>query len=98
MELQTCRAKTVYPQTINVKPNNKNLDIKAFVDDILDLIKRICPLKTRKTFLENGENAGNRHFLLYPKCFQKFFTSEAKNSVPKKYFEGDMSSSYKYSF
>ena len=30
-----------------------------------------------ENILGNGENAGNQHFLLYPKCFQKALSSEA---------------------
>ena len=60
-------------------PNDNISDwskFKAFADD------QVCVSKSLKFILERveniigkGENAGNQHFLLFPKCFQKALSS-----------------------
>ena len=59
----------------NSLPNNKILDwskLKAFADDKLNAIQK---MKFVLEWVENiggkGENAGFKHFLLFPQCFQK---------------------------
>ena len=40
--------------------------LKAFADDKLNVVIIIS-----KSIIEKGENVGFKHFLLFPKCFQK---------------------------
>ena len=46
--------------------------LKAFVDDILKIIKMMISLFDRvENTVGKGENAGYQHFLLFPQCFPK---------------------------
>ena len=60
-------------------PSNKFLDqakFKAFADDKFSAAKIINPVFDRvENIVGIGENAGNQHFLLLPKCFQKAYFS-----------------------
>ena len=66
---------------VNSLPNDKIPDrskLKAFADDILDVVKIMISLFDRLentlgkgNTVEKGENAGNQHFLLFPQCFSK---------------------------
>ena len=62
---------------VNPFPNGKILDLskfKAFADDKIDVFKSMIFVLGRvENIVENGENAGHRHFLLFPQCFQKPF-------------------------
>ena len=55
--------------------NGKILDqskFKAFADDKMDVSKKLRFVWGRvENIVGNGENAGYRHFLLFPHCFQK---------------------------
>ena len=59
----------------NSLPNNKILErskLKAFADDKLRVTEKLKFVKGRvENIMGKGENAGNQHFLLFPKCFQK---------------------------
>ena len=52
--------------------------MKAFADDKINLYKKLKLVFGRvEKIIGKGENAGNRHFLHVPQCFQKdsFFES-----------------------
>ena len=59
----------------NPFPNGKILDLskfKAFAEDKIDVSKKFLFVLGRVGYIVgNGENAGYRHFLLFPQCFQK---------------------------
>ena len=62
---------------INPLPDNKILGLpklKAFADDKLNVTQNI-------NIVRKEENAGCQHFLLFPQCFQKAFSSRASNVV-----------------
>ena len=45
---------------------------KAFADDTIILTQKLKFMLGRvENIVGNGENAGYRHFLLFPQCFQK---------------------------
>ena len=56
-------------------PNDKFVDctkFKGFADDNLNFAKMIISvLYTVENIAGKGENAGYRHVLLFPRCFQK---------------------------
>ena len=56
-------------------PNNKILDkakLKAFADDKKDVTENLkFVLERVENIVGKGENAGYKHFLLFPLCFQK---------------------------
>ena len=60
---------------MNSLPNDKILDqsnLKVFADDILNVVQMmICVTDWVKNIVGQGENAGYKHFLLFPQCFQK---------------------------
>ena len=60
---------------LNSLPNNKILDwskLKAFADDKINPIEKLKFVLGRvENIVGKGENAGNQHFLLFPKCFEK---------------------------
>ena len=64
----------------NTLPNDRILDkseIKAFADDIINLIEKIKTIFGRvKNIVGKGENADYQHFLLFPRCFCKASGSE----------------------
>ena len=48
--------------------------IEAFADDKIDVAKIMISVYDRvEKIVGKGENAGNKHFLLFPQCFQKVF-------------------------
>ena len=59
----------------NSLPNNKILDwskLKAFADDKINVTEKLKLILERvENIVGKGENAGYRHFLLFPQCFQK---------------------------
>ena len=65
----------VYVNRINPLPNGKILDmtnLKAFADDKLNVDKMTISLLDRVENTEgNGENAGYKHFLLFPQYFPR---------------------------
>ena len=56
-------------------PNDKILDwfkLKAFADDKTNETEKVNFVVGRvENIVGKGENAGYRHFLLFPQCFQK---------------------------
>ena len=60
-------------------PNDKILDrskLKAFADDKLNVNEKLnFGLGKVENIVGKGENAGYQHFLLFPQCFPKTFTS-----------------------
>ena len=62
---------------VNSLQNDKILDwskLKAFADNkinVAEILKFV--LKRAENIVEEGENAGYKHFLLFPQCFQKGF-------------------------
>ena len=61
--------------SLNSIPNNKILDLtklKAFADDKFNVTKLTIFLFDRvENIVGKGKNAGYKHFLLFPQCFQK---------------------------
>ena len=54
---------------INSLPNDK---FKAFADDNFNVYQKLkFALGKVETIVGKGENAGYKHFLLFPQCFQK---------------------------
>ena len=50
--------------------------LKSFPDNILIVAEMVQFLCDRvENIVRKGENAGNRHFFLYPQCFLKPFLS-----------------------
>ena len=70
---------------INPLPDNKILGLprlKAFADDKLNVTKNIKVVFHRiENIVRKEENAGCQHFLLFPQCFQKAFSSRALKVV-----------------
>ena len=60
---------------VNSLPNDKILDfskLKACADDKINVACLIISVFDRvENIVGKGENAGNQHFLLFPKCVQK---------------------------
>ena len=60
---------------VNSLPNDNNLDrskLKAFADDKINMTKQLKFVLGRvENIVEQGENDGYQHFLLFPLCFQK---------------------------
>ena len=58
----------------NSLPNNKILQgskLKAFAEDKINVTEKLKFVSDRvETLLEKEKNAGYRHFLLFPQCFQ----------------------------
>ena len=54
-------------------PNDKILDLskfKAQADNKINVTQKLKSVFDRvEKILQKGENAGNQHFLLFPKCF-----------------------------
>ena len=70
---------------VNPSPDDKISDcskLKAFADDKLNVTQN---MKVVFHMIENivgkEENAGYQHFLLFPQCFQKAFSSSASKVV-----------------
>ena len=63
---------------LNSLPRDKILDctdctkLKAFADDKINVAEIMISLSDRvENIVGKGENAGFKHFLLFPQCFQK---------------------------
>ena len=60
---------------LNSLPNNKIfrlVQVEAFADNKIKVTQKLkFVLGWVEDILGKGENAGNQHFLLFPKCFQK---------------------------
>ena len=65
----------ILSNTNNPFPQDKILDLskfKAFAEDKIDVSKKMNFVLGRvENIVGNGENAGYRHFLLFPQCFEK---------------------------
>ena len=65
----------MYFYYLTLFPYDKFLDsskLKALADDKMNVTEKLKFVRGRvKTIVENGENAGYQHFLLFPQCFQK---------------------------
>ena len=61
---------------LNSLPNCKILDLlklKAFADDKINVIQKLrFDFRRVEIILRKGENAGYKHFILFPQCFEKF--------------------------
>ena len=56
--------------------------LKAFADDKLNITENIKVVFYRiENIAGKEENAGYQHFLLFPQCFQKAFSSSASKVV-----------------
>ena len=56
--------------------------LKAFADDKSNVTQNIQVVFHRtENIVEKEENAGYQHFLLFPQCFQKAFSSSASKVV-----------------
>ena len=70
--------------TFNPIPDDKILGfpkLKAFADDKLNVTKNVEVVFHRiENIVEKEENAGYQHFLLFPQCFQKDFSSKCIES------------------
>ena len=68
---------------INSLPIDKFLDrskLKAFAEDKLNLAEKLKFVFGRvENIVGKGQNAGYQHFLLFPQCFQKAFSSGLLN-------------------
>ena len=77
--------KTGTIQIINPLPDDKILDLpklKAFADDKLNVTHNVKVVFHRiVNVVGKEENAGYQHFLLFPQCFQKAFSSSAPKAV-----------------
>ena len=64
---------------VNSLPNNKLLDqskFKELADNKINATKKLkFVLGMVENILGKGENAGYKHFLLFPKCFQNPLSS-----------------------
>ena len=62
----------------NSLPNNKILDwlkLKAFADNNSNVSRKLKFAFGRvENIVGKGKNASYQHFLLFPQCFQKFYT------------------------
>ena len=62
-------------QSVNFLPNDKILGwskLKVFADDKINVTEKLkFVLEWVENIVGKGENAGYRHFLLFPQCFQK---------------------------
>ena len=70
---------------VNPLPDDKVLGLsklKAFADDKLNITQNIKVVFHRiKNIVGKEENAGYQHFLLFPQCFQKAFSSSASEVI-----------------
>ena len=79
--------KVKHSQMMNINPltDDKILDlpiVKAFADDKLNVTQNIKVVFHRiENFVRKEENAGYQHFLPFPQCFQKAFSSSASKVV-----------------
>ena len=66
-------------------PNNKFLDcskLKAFADEKINMAEKLhFVLGWVENIVGKEENDGYQHFLLFPQCFQKAFSSHASKVV-----------------
>ena len=74
----------------NSLPNNKFFErskLNVFADDKSNVAKKLkFVLGREENTVGKGENAGYRHFLLFPQCFQKASISESFNPFPNNKF------------
>ena len=56
--------------------------LKAFADDKLNVTQNIKVVFNRiENIVAKEENAGYQHFLLFPQCFQKAFSSSTSKVI-----------------
>ena len=71
-QIQNCRLQTL---PVSSLPNNTFLDwskLKAFADDKMNVPRNFKFVLARvANIVGKRENAGYKHFLLFPQCFQK---------------------------
>ena len=61
---------------INSIPNNELVQLKAFADNMYNVVKTILSIIYREeNIVGKGENAGYQHILLFPQFFQKLSSS-----------------------
>ena len=72
-------------KVFNPLPHDKILGLpklKAFADDKLSVNQNVKVVFHRiENIVGKEENAGYQHFLLFPQCFQKAFSSNASKIV-----------------
>ena len=77
--LSSVRITRICRLDVNPLPDDKILrlpKLKAFTDNISNVTQNIkVGLYRIENFVEKEENAGYQHFLLFPYCFQKAFSS-----------------------
>ena len=70
--------------SINPLPNNKILEVtklKAFADEKLNFAKMMIALFDKiENTMRKGENAGDQHFLLFPRCFSQLSSLDSLKS------------------
>ena len=70
-----CKRNKKQTNYFNSLPNDKILDLsklKAFADGKINVTLKLKIKSGRvEKIVGKGENAGNKHFLLFPQCFQK---------------------------
>ena len=63
----------------NPLPTDKIIDqskMKDLADDKINMTQTLhFVLEKVENIVGKGENAGNQHFLLFPQCFQKLYSS-----------------------
>ena len=68
-------------RSLNPLPDDKILDwskLKAFADDKINVAEKLDFVLGRiENIVGKGENAGYQHFLLFPQCIQKSFSSKS---------------------
>ena len=84
---QTCPEKFIKlaKGSLNLLQDNKISDwskLQAFADNKLNVTQNIKVVFHRiENIVEKEENAGYQHFLLFPQCFRKAFSSSASKVV-----------------
>ena len=83
-------AAKVFAKQIKPLPDDKILGLpklKAFADDKLSVTQNVKIVFHRIEYIvRKEENAGYQHFLLFPQCFQKAFSSSASKVVIEWYW------------
>ena len=76
---------TLVRHQFNPLPDDKILDqskLKAFPDNNLKVYQKLKFALGRVEYIVGKEgNAGYQHFLLFPQCFQKAFSSSASKVI-----------------
>ena len=79
------KKKSIHYIYLNPLPEDKILGLpklRAFADDKLNITQNIRVVFHRmENIVGKEENAGYQHFLLFPQCFQKAFSSRVSKVV-----------------